>query len=97
MTLLVRRREAHRLGTFAEIVIWRLPRVLPGSLHAFKYRLARIDEGGCVLLYDNEAGKGDHRHDGGLEETYSFSTIEALLADFDADVTRYLDEHPHHR
>lgn len=96
-SLLVRRREVHRLGIFAEIVIWRLPRVLPGSLHVFKYRLALIHDGICVLRYDNEAGKGDHRHYGGLEENYPFSTIETLLDDFGADVRRYVDEHPHHR
>ena len=96
-TLLVRRREVYRPGLFAEIVMWRLPRVMPGNEHSFKYRLALIHEGICVLRYDNEAGKGDHRHYGGLEEGYSFPTIEALLDDFDADVRRFVDEHPHHR
>ena len=95
--LLVRRRAVYRLGLFAEIVMWRLPRVMPDRQHSFKYRLALIDGGICVLRYDNEAGKGDHRHHGDLEESYSFSTIEALLHDFDADVRRYVDEHPHHR
>jgi hypothetical protein len=95
--LLVRTREVYRLGLFSEIVIWQLPRVLPGSRHSLKYRLALVDGGVCVLRYDNEAGKGDHRHHGVLEEVYVFSTIEALLADFDAEVRRYRDEHPHHR
>jgi hypothetical protein len=63
----------------------------------FKYRLDLIDGGIRILRYDDEAWKGDHRHHGDLEESYSFSTIEALLDDFDADVRRYVDEHPHHR
>src|SRR5207248_1150209 len=40
--------------SFAEIVIWRLRRVLPGSTHLFKYRLAFVVNGVCVLRYDNE-------------------------------------------
>ena len=33
-----------------------------GSAHPFKYRLAFIVNGKCILRYDNERGKGDHRH-----------------------------------
>ena len=95
-TLLVRRREHRRPGTFTEIVIWRLPRRLPGSAHRYEYRLALVDQGDCVLRYDNEAGKGDHRHLGGAEAPYHFTTIERLLEDFDADTRGYLDEHPGH-
>jgi hypothetical protein len=50
-----------------------------------------------VLRYDNEAGKGDHRHRGTHEAGYRFTTIEQLLEDFDSDTRNYLDEHPHHR
>ena len=71
---------------FAEIVIWRVPRALKGSSHQFKYRLALVVAGECVLRYDNEAGKGDHRHVGDTESMYSFSSYEKLLADFWADV-----------
>lgn len=42
------------------------------------------------MRYDNERGKGDHRHFGRREEPYLFTTPEALLADFDADVRRIL-------
>jgi hypothetical protein len=56
-----------------------------------------IDENICVLRYDNEAGKGDHKHHIMREEPYNFTTMEALLSDFDADVRRYLDEHPDYR
>jgi hypothetical protein len=47
-----------------ELVLWRLPKQLDGSEHAFKYRLAYVVRGECVLRYDNEVGKGDHRHFG---------------------------------
>ena len=96
-TLLVRRRAHHGEGLFSEVVIWLLPRTLAGSGHMFKYRLALIHEGVCVLRYDNEAGKGDHRHLGAREDAYAFTTMERLLADFDSDVRRYVDEHAHHR
>jgi hypothetical protein len=35
-----------------------------------------------VLRYDNETGKGDHRHVGDVETSYSFSSYEKLLTDF---------------
>ena len=42
--------------SFAELVIWRLPQPVPGSMHSYKYRLAFIVRDECVLRYDNEAG-----------------------------------------
>ena len=48
--------------SFLEIVIWELPKPLAGSSHRYKYRLALVSENICVLRYDNEAGKGDHKH-----------------------------------
>jgi hypothetical protein len=38
------------------------------------------------VRYDNERGKGDHRHIGEREEGYAFVTLEQLLADFRRDV-----------
>lgn len=83
--------ERHVLdvGMFAEIVVWRVPKPLRGSLHHFKYRLALIVDGVCVLRYDNEAGKGDHRHVGPTERPYKFTTPGALLTDFWSDVDRW--------
>lgn len=45
-------------------------------------------DGVCVVRYDNERGKGDHRHYGDLEETYAFISVEQLAADFEADVAK---------
>jgi hypothetical protein len=80
--------ERHVLAEslFAEIVIWRVPEPVKGSAHRFKYRLALVADGECVLRYDNEAGKGDHRHVGGAQTVYSFTNYRKLLADFWADV-----------
>lgn len=38
--------------------------------------------------YDNEAGKGDHRHYEEREEAYVFTSFARLLADFLADVSK---------
>ena len=80
--------EHHVLNetAFAELVVWRVPAPVRGSAHRFRYRLALVVDGECVLRYDNEAGKGDHRHVGEKEERYRFRSAEQLLADFWADV-----------
>jgi hypothetical protein len=76
---------------FVEIRIWQVPRPVAGSLHDLKYSLALIAARRCVLRYDNEAGKGDHRHgEDGRETTYVFRGAERLVADFWAEVDEWL-------
>jgi hypothetical protein len=75
-------------SAFAELVLWKLPKPVEGSAHGFKYRLAYVVRGKCVLRYDNETGKGDHRHFGKKESTYVFTTPEKLIADFQHDIER---------
>ena len=75
---------------FAEIALWLLPSPVPGSAHSYKYRLALVVNGECVMRYDNERGKGDHRHIGDREEPYTFTTLEALIRAFNQDVERML-------
>jgi Family of unknown function (DUF6516) len=87
--LLIDERHVLDAAAFAEVVVWRLPRPARGSTHRFKYRLAFVVDGVCVLRYDNEAGKGDHRHMGGVEEPYNFTTSEALLAEFWREVEEW--------
>jgi Family of unknown function (DUF6516) len=41
-----------------------------------------------LVGYDNERGKGDHRHIEGREEPYRFRGWEALIDDFLGDVAR---------
>ena len=83
--------ERHALSddTFVEMVVWRLPSPIPGSRHHFKYRLALVVDGNCVLRYDNESRKGDHKHIGTQEIPYTFTTPKALLDDFWKDVDRW--------
>ncbi len=92
--LLVRTRIIYSERAFAELVLWRVPQPLAGSTHLFKYRLAYVVHGRCVLRYDNEAGKGDHRHFDDQEAPYAFPTPEKLIADFQDDIARWNDENP---
>lgn len=72
--------------------IWSVPQAVPGSDHEYKYSLALIVDGECVLRYDNERGKGDHRHIRGQESAYAFVSMEKLMDDFQAEVQRILQE-----
>lgn len=83
--------ERHQLtaNSFAELRVWRVPKPVRGSGHDFKYALALIVDGMCVLRYDNEAGKGDHKHFGQAEFDYAFTTPAQLLADFWNDVDQW--------
>lgn len=74
--------------SFAEIVIWQVPKPVLGCAHGFKYRLAYVSNKVCVLRYDNEAGKGDHRHLDECEAPYVFTTLNQLVDDFWADIAR---------
>ena len=56
------------------------------SEHRFKYRLAFVYDGQRVVGYDNERGKGDHKHLGKKEMPYQFVDETQLLADFWQDV-----------
>ncbi|WP_126461289.1 toxin-antitoxin system TumE family protein [Sulfuritortus calidifontis] len=88
----MRTRIVYAESAFAELVLWQLPKPLAGSLHGYKYRLAYVVNGECVLRYDNEAGKGDHRHFKGKEHPYLFTTPDQLLADFQQDIARWNHE-----
>jgi hypothetical protein len=87
--LLMDERRELGLGHFVELRVWKVPKPVRGSGHAFKYRLAYVVHGKCVLRYDNEAGKGDHKHIGGVEKPYRFSTPARLYDDFMADVENW--------
>ncbi|WP_205927053.1 DUF6516 family protein [Rhizobium sp. P32RR-XVIII] len=84
--LLYRSKSVLSDGAIVEAVIWKVPQPLPGSLHNYKYSLFYGYPGQRVVGYDNERGKGDHRHVKGREEPYQFSTIEKLIDDFLRDV-----------
>jgi hypothetical protein len=84
--LLVHAKEIRDDGSIVEIVVWGLPEPLPPSTHQYKYRLYYGAGSSNRIRYDNERGKGDHRHIGGQEEPYFFTTVEQLVEDFRRDV-----------
>ena len=91
---LISTRIIYSESAFAELVLWHLPESLVGCSHEFKYRLAYVVCGECVLRYDNESGKGDHRHFHGKESVYKFTTPEQLVKDFQNDIERWNNENP---
>ena len=74
--------------TAVEMVVWKVPAPVPPSQHAFKYRLAFVRGGKRIAGYDNERGKGDHKHIGNRELRYRFKDIDTLVDDFLRDVER---------
>lgn len=88
-TLLAHAKEIRDDGSIVEIVIWELPEPTPPCEHRFKYRLYYGAAGQCRVRYDNERGKGDHRHVGDEELAYEFQSVESLLEDFRLDVERW--------
>ena len=86
---LIHERRLIAEGAFVEMAVWHVFAPVPGSAHGFKYRLAFVVNGVCVLRYDNKAGKDDHKHVGGKQTPYAFTTPAQLLADFWNDVDQW--------
>jgi hypothetical protein len=85
--LLYRDKVIESDGCVQEIVVWQLPKATKERPHGFKYRMFYgLPDGSNVVRYDNETGKGDHRHIGETELAYSFKSLAQLLLDFRADV-----------
>ena len=75
-------------NSFITLVIWEVDPAVAGSLHRYKYSFAYIVNELCLMRYDNERGKGDHKHCGESEIKTDFTTIEALINDFFNDVEK---------
>jgi hypothetical protein len=86
---IVRAKEVRDDGSVVEIVVWRLPEPLPPCAHPYKYRLYFGAGGRSRVRYDNERGKGDHRHVDSREEPYRFVSLMRLLEDFERDVDNW--------
>ena len=87
--LIAKAKEVRDDGSIVEVVVWELSEPLPPSAHRYKYRLFYGAAGECRVRYDNERGKGDHRHLGGQEADYGFTTLDQLLVDFERDVNEW--------
>ena len=75
-------------GSIVEMVIWQLPKSSSERPHGLKYRLYYGKDNERVVGYDNERGKGDHKHIYNTEKRYRFTSVEKLIADFLADIEK---------
>ena len=83
--LLLNKKQKYKQG-FVELVIWKLPGKDKERRHGLKYRLVYIVGGERLVGYDNERGKGDHKHIQGREYPYEFVDIDQLIEDFLNDI-----------
>ena len=87
--LLYREKYIYSDGAIREMVLWQLSRRTPDRPHGLKYRLYYgLGDGTCIVRLDNESGKGDHKHVGSQEESYRFTDVETLVADFLAEIEK---------
>lgn len=87
--ILINRRVVLDDGSMIQAVVWELPEPLPRSEHRYKYRFYYGKSGRALVRYDNERGKGDHRHYPEGDAPYIFTNLDALYRDFLRDVERY--------
>jgi hypothetical protein len=78
-------------GHIVQIKIWLLPEPTNERPHSLKYSLFFGRPGERIVGYDNELGKGDHRHYRKQQQRYAFTTIEKLIADFEEDVRKEIE------
>ena len=79
-------------GAILELVVWKVPAPVPPTEHGFKYRAVYAVNGVRVVGFDNERGKGDHKHLGALEFRFKFESVDKMIADFLHDVERMKNE-----
>jgi hypothetical protein len=87
--LIYREKFIYADGAIREMVLWQLPKKIAEKPYGLKYRLYYgLADGTRIVLYDNETGKGDHRHRGDQQEPYQFTDVETLVADFLEDIEK---------
>lgn len=84
--LITRFRDISDDGNGIEMVVWLTPEPVPPSQHRYKYRLVYVENGARAVGFDNERGKGDHKHLGDQELPYEFTGVDRLIADFIREV-----------
>ena len=88
-TLLRQKKVVYPDGAIAQIVVWKLPQTSSTRPHGYKYRLNYCTADGTTRVrYDNETGKGDHKHINETEQSYNFESLDKLFQDFANDVNR---------
>lgn len=86
-------KEKHELenNLILELVLWELPIKTKERPHGYKYRLYFGNSSVCFVRYDNELGKGDHKHIGDKELPYKFVDKYKLIKDFYHDVMKFIE------
>ena len=90
--LVIHDKGTDELGNTVETKMWQVP-VSEHAPHGYKYSLVYIVNNQRVVGYDNERGKGDHRHLEGLETAYVFTGLRQLVADFRRDMAAYKERY----
>ncbi|WP_211656794.1 toxin-antitoxin system TumE family protein [Magnetospirillum fulvum] len=90
---IIRKRVVLGDGDVVEAVVWKVAEPVPPTEHGFKYRLVLISGGLRVVGFDNERGRGDHRHDEAAVIPYQFLSIDQLLEDFTSAVENWRIKH----
>jgi len=92
--LIYREKFIYADGAIREMVLWQLPEKTTDRPHGLKYRLYYgLDDGSCLIRYDNESGKGDHKHVEGREDPFRFQDVESMVADFLQEIERVRKEY----
>jgi hypothetical protein len=82
-------KEVYEDGDIVDMKILEVPSPVKGSRHLLKYSLFYGREDVRIVCYDNERGKGDHKHIKGIEAPYTFTTIRQLIDDFRSDILKF--------
>jgi uncharacterized protein DUF6516 len=90
-TLLFHSKTDDACGNITEIRIWRVT-VTEHTPYGFKYSLVYIERDVRIIGYDNERGKGGHRHFDGEETPYYFIDVDTLIEDFSRDIAQWRGE-----
>jgi hypothetical protein len=85
--LITRFKNVNPDGSVLELVVWKVDTPVPPTEHGYKYRAVYVLDGQRIVGFDNERGKGDHRHLDGKELPYTFTTVGQLVEDFIAAVS----------
>jgi len=83
---IINRKTAFDDGSIIQVRVWAVPSPVPPSGHRYKYSLFYGRPGERLVGYDNERGKGDHKHIRDVEIPYGFTSVDQLVDDFLADV-----------
>lgn len=91
-SLIIHDKEFDACGNIIEIRLWSVPPE-PERPYGIKYSLVYIVDGLRVVGYDNERGKGDHKHIDSVEYDYRFVSYKKLKLDFLAAVAEWKEKH----